>query len=60
METESIYYEDKSITCRDCQEDFLWSGGEQRFYAAHDYDAPRRCKPCREERKARRAQQKPS
>ena len=26
-------YQDKSITCRDCGEDFVFTAGEQEFYA---------------------------
>lgn len=45
-------YEDKEIFCFDCKDDFTWSGGEQRFYAEREFTPPKRCKPCRAERKA--------
>lgn len=48
-------YQDKTITCRDCGEDFVFTAGEQEFYATKGFDnEPTRCKPCRETRKAGR------
>ena len=45
-------YEDKTITCRDCGEEFIFSAGEQEFYERKGYtNAPVRCKACREARK---------
>ena len=43
---------DKQLTCVDCSQDFSFSEGEQRFYAEREYTEPKRCKPCRERRKA--------
>ncbi len=41
-------YEDRTLTCRDCSEEFLFSAGEQSFFASkglqHD---PQRCPACR-------------
>jgi len=41
-------YEDRVLTCRDCSEEFIFSGGEQAFFASkglqHD---PQRCPSCR-------------
>jgi len=41
-------YEDRTLTCRDCGNEFGFSAGEQEFFAAkallHD---PQRCAPCR-------------
>jgi CxxC-x17-CxxC domain-containing protein len=48
-------YQDKNITCRDCGEDFVFTAGEQEFYAAKGFDnEPTRCKSCRDTRKAGR------
>lgn len=45
-------FEDKSIACKECGEDFLFSAGEQEFYAEHGFEnEPHRCKPCRDARK---------
>ena len=47
--------EDKSITCVDCGEEFLFTAGEQAFYRERGLtNEPTRCKSCREKRKAAR------
>ena len=47
--------DDRSITCVDCGEEFLFTVGEQAFYAERGLtNAPTRCKSCREKRKAQR------
>lgn len=47
--------EDKSITCVDCGEEFLFTAGEQAFYRERGLtNEPTRCKNCREKRKATR------
>src|SRR5262245_62252976 len=47
--------EDKSITCVDCGEEFLFTAGEQMFYRERGLtNAPTRCKSCREKRKMTR------
>ena len=47
--------EDKSITCVDCGEEFLFTAGEQAFYRERGLtNEPTRCKSCREKRKATR------
>ena len=48
--------EDKSITCVDCGEEFLFTAGEQAFYRERGLtNEPTRCKSCREKRKAGRS-----
>ena len=47
--------EDKSITCVDCGEEFLFTAGEQAFYRERGLtNEPTRCKSCREKRKTGR------
>lgn len=47
--------EDRTIKCVDCGEEFLFTSGEQAFYASKGLtNAPTRCKRCREARKAQR------
>ncbi len=47
--------EDRWIKCVDCGEDFLFTAGEQAFYASKGLtNAPIRCKKCRESRKQQR------
>ena len=48
--------EDQSINCVDCGQQFLFTAGEQAFYASKGLtNAPTRCKACREARKQQRA-----
>ena len=46
-------YADKTITCRDCGMDFVFTAGEQEFYAQKGFtNEPTRCASCRQARKA--------
>jgi CxxC-x17-CxxC domain-containing protein len=46
-------YADKTITCRDCGMDFVFTTGEQEFYAQKGFtNEPTRCASCRQQRKA--------
>jgi CxxC-x17-CxxC domain-containing protein len=48
--------QDKTITCRECGNDFVWTAGEQEFYAAKGLlHEPQRCPDCRRRAKAERA-----
>ncbi len=48
-------YEDKTLTCRDCGAQFVFTAGEQAFYAEKGFqNEPTRCKSCRDARKATR------
>ena len=48
-------YEDKTIVCADCGQEFTFTASEQAFYAEKGFtDAPKRCKTCRQARKAQR------
>ena len=48
-------YEDRNITCADCGQEFVFTASEQAFYAEKGFtDAPKRCKSCRQARKAQR------
>lgn len=45
-------YEDKTLTCKDCGEEFIFTAGEQEFYAEKGFvNEPQRCKNCRTARK---------
>lgn len=45
-------YEDKTLVCKDCGEDFVFTAGEQEFYAEKGFvNEPQRCKECRTSRK---------
>jgi CxxC-x17-CxxC domain-containing protein len=45
---------DTTLTCRDCGRTFIFTSGEQDFYAARGYSEPSRCPDCRAARKAER------
>lgn len=48
-------YEDKTLVCKDCEAEFIFSAGEQEFYAEKGFqNEPVRCKPCRDSRKTNR------
>lgn len=45
-------YNDKTIVCKDCGEEFIFSASEQEFYAEKGFtNEPQRCKNCRMARK---------
>lgn len=46
--------EDQTISCVDCGRSFTWSAREQDFYAEKGFSAPKRCKACKEAKKAQR------
>ena len=51
-----IMYEDKTLVCKDCGAEFIFTAGEQEFYAEKGFqNEPTRCKACRQARKASRA-----
>lgn len=46
-------FEDKTLLCKDCGEEFVFTAGEQEFYAAKGFqNEPSRCKHCRDSKKA--------
>ena len=46
-------YQDKTLVCRDCGEDFTFTAGEQEFYEEKGFqNEPARCKDCRVARKS--------
>lgn len=46
--------DDLTLTCADCQERFLFTVAEQRFYAERGIRQPTRCAACRAARRAER------
>ncbi len=46
---------DKTIICKDCGKEFVFTEGEQAFYAEKGFtNEPVRCSECRKARKAAR------
>ena len=50
-------YEDYDIDCADCKQPFTFTARDQQFYAEKNFTPPKRCKPCRDQRKQQRNQQ---
>jgi CxxC-x17-CxxC domain-containing protein len=47
-------YNDKTLTCADCGQQFVFTASEQDFYGQRGFSEPRRCASCRSSRKAAR------
>ncbi len=46
-------YEDKTLTCRECGAEFVFTASEQDFYAQKGFqNQPSRCPGCRAQRRA--------
>lgn len=46
---------DKTLTCKDCGAEFIFSEGEQAFYKEKGFEnEPQRCPECRKARKSQR------
>ena len=49
-------FQDKSLRCVDCGAEFIWTAGEQHFFADKNFkNEPKRCKACKAKRSARGA-----
>ncbi|MFI5262839.1 MAG: zinc-ribbon domain containing protein, partial [Candidatus Limnocylindrales bacterium] len=47
-EVRESVYQDRTLTCRDCGDSFLFSAGEQAFFASKGLqNDPQRCTSCR-------------
>lgn len=47
-------FQDKTLTCRDCGKEFVWTASEQEFYQQKGFqNAPVRCPEDRAKKKAR-------
>ena len=45
-------FSDKTIKCKDCGADFVWTASEQEFYQQKGFDnPPSRCASCRQAKK---------
>ena len=46
-------FNDKTLVCKDCGQDFIFTVGEQEFYAEKGFqNEPVRCRECRSARKS--------
>lgn len=47
-----MIHQDKTITCKDCGQEFVFTASEQDFFEERGFtNEPQRCKPCRDMRK---------
>ena len=46
-------FEDKFITCCDCNDEFVFTASEQAYFTSKELSPPKRCKPCRDYRRTR-------
>jgi CxxC-x17-CxxC domain-containing protein len=52
----TVAFEDRSLSCRECGNAFVWTAGEQEFYQQKGLlHEPQRCPDCRKKAKAERA-----
>lgn len=42
---------DKTLTCKDCNQSFMFTERDQEFFTKQGYQDPKRCKPCRDAKK---------
>jgi CxxC-x17-CxxC domain-containing protein len=46
-------YEDKNLTCQDCNSSFVFSADDQQYHAQKGYsNEPKRCPSCRQSRRS--------
>jgi len=49
-----VAFQDQTLTCKDCGNQFVWTASEQEFYQEKGFDhAPTRCPNCRKLKKQR-------
>ena len=45
-------YEDRNLTCVECDSEFVFSADDQQFHAEREYQDPKRCPSCRQAKRA--------
>ena len=49
-------FQDRILSCVDCGTEFIWTAGEQQFFADKNFkNEPKRCKSCKAKRASRPA-----
>jgi len=47
-------FQDRTLTCIDCGTEFVWTAGEQHFFADKNFkNEPKRCRSCKAKRSER-------
>ncbi len=50
--TEEVVYQDETLVCKECGNEFVFTVGEQKFYAEKGFvNKPKTCKACRDAKK---------
>jgi hypothetical protein len=44
-------FEDKTLNCKDCNQEFLFSASEQEIFSKRGFQDPVRCYDCRKKKK---------
>ncbi len=44
-------YEDRNLTCVECNSEFVFSADDQQFHSERGYQDPKRCPSCRQARR---------
>ena len=44
-------YEDRNLTCVECNSEFVFSADDQQFHSERGYQEPKRCPSCRQARR---------
>ncbi|PKM82354.1 MAG: zinc-binding protein [Firmicutes bacterium HGW-Firmicutes-14] len=53
-------FEDKTLVCKDCGNEFIFTAGEQEFFAEKGFEnEPQRCRDCRSNRRSARNSGRP-
>jgi len=56
-----VSYQDKSIRCRDCGQEFTFTASEQQFFAEKGFtNEPKRCPTCRRAKRDRTTSDRPA
>jgi hypothetical protein len=51
-------YTDIDAVCQDCGKGYVFTAGEQAFFASKGFTPPKRCKPCRERNRTEKNRQR--
>lgn len=55
VRSNQMEFQDKTLVCKDCKKEFIFSAGEQAFYAEKGFkNEPVRCHECRDKKRRER------
>lgn len=47
--------EDKTLVCKDCGKQFVFTARDQEFFTSKNFVEPKRCIPCRKAKKLKKS-----